>query len=77
MGGDAHDKKIPLDAEKSIMGKILVPLEEHAKQGTSTLGFDNEENVVYVSLNKGAIKDALHTWISVTLRIGVGRTDMC
>lgn len=77
MGGDAHDKKIPLDAKKRVVRKILVPLEEHAEHGTSTLEFDNEENIVYVSLNKGTIKDALHTWISVTLRISVGRTDMC
>jgi hypothetical protein len=76
MRGNTHDEKIPLDAKKRVMGKIFVPLEEHVKQGTSTLGCNDEENIVYVSLNKGTIKDALHAWISVTLRIGVGRMDM-
>jgi hypothetical protein len=65
-----------LYAEKRVVRKIFVPLEEHAEQNTPTLDCDDEENIMYVSLNKGAIKDTLHTWISVTLRIRVSRTDM-
>lgn len=53
-----------------------MPFEEHAEQDTPTLDRNDKVNIMYVRLNKGAIKDTLHAWISVTLRISVGRTDM-
>ena len=63
-------------AEKRVVRKIFVPFEEHAEQNTPTLDRNDEENIMYVRLNKGAIKDTLHAWISVTLRISISQTDM-
>ena len=75
-GGNTHNEEIPSNAKKRVMRKFFVPLEEHAKQGASTSDCDEEKNVVYVTLNKGSVQDALHTWISVTLGIGINRTNM-
>jgi len=65
-----------LYAKKRVVRKIFVPFEEHVEQNTPMLDRNEEENIMYVRLNKGAIKDTLHTWISVTLRISISQTDM-
>ena len=54
------------------MRKIFVPLKEDVKKRTPALDKNAKEEVVNVALNEGTIKDTLHTWISIVLRICAG-----